>query len=158
MTTLMYRNKICLFFLFPFLTENVRVSKVQRVKDDWTAHTGAEVRIFCETSHAFLWSGQKFSWSHFLQPATNTLQVDKPPFSMLSTQWMWSRFLQACQPRNLQNISAKNTCVLFSLGIMWISCFVLFFVLLPGSGLCSCIDRCQNRISKLISSYCESFY
>ena len=53
-----------------------------------------------------------------------TLHVDTPPSSMPPSRCTWSRFLLACHSRNLRGISAKNTCVLFTL---WSRCISNYF-------------------------------
>ena len=52
-TTLMYKNIIC-FFSFPFITRNVRMSRVKERVEDGSVfiHTGTEVLIYDETSPA----------------------------------------------------------------------------------------------------------
>ena len=45
------------------------------------------------------------------------------PFSMPSTQILLVTPPRACHLHNLRNISAENTCILFTLGTRYMSCF-----------------------------------
>ena len=51
----MYKNKLC-FFLF--ITQNVWMGRVRRVEDCSAAHTGTNIRIFCEVLSSSNCSGR----------------------------------------------------------------------------------------------------
>ena len=54
-------------------------------------------------------------------PDANSISRGHTSSSLPPTQWTWTRFLLACPPCYLCNISVENTSVQFTSGTRWIS-------------------------------------
>ena len=105
-----------LFFLF--ITQNVWMSKVHRVKDgcthrDWGMNNQCAVFLF-------LLSRLKSSWLYNI-PDVNANLHGHTSFSLTHCMWTWP--LLACHPDNFYIISAENTSILFTLVAGCISCY-----------------------------------
>ena len=117
------------FFSFSFITQNLwkrewKISELHTQGPRYKSSVDPFFSSFCFRVETFLvilhpGSPRKFSWSHPLRPVACT----------------WTRPFLACHC-NLRSVSAKNTCVLFTLGTRCISCYFFF----PGFDFHSFID------------------
>ena len=129
----MYKNIIC-FFPFSFINQNIRMGRIHESRRRLNCiHRGWDMNL--QWTIFFLFGvGSKCSWLYKISDAhANSL-------SHTSSCLPWTRFLLACQFRNLYCVFTENKCVLYILGTWWISSYF------RSTKVCCCINRGQRGL------------
>ena len=99
-------KNISSFFSFTFITQNVRVGRVQTVEDGWDAHPGADSIDLLWNLSDFLLFVSKSLWLCNILDANGNFRGTSPT-SYLHVARGYTLLL-AYQPRNLRDISAGD--------------------------------------------------
>ena len=134
------KDENIIYFSFPFITQNLRMGKVQRIEDSWAAHTGAELRIYSEHFFSSFSVVSKSSW--LFNIADTHKNSRHTSFSLPPTKCTRTHFFLVCHPRNFCSITTCNTCILFTLGTRWI----LSYFRSIKSDFNRCIKRYQRDL------------
>ena len=116
----MYKNMICFFFYS--IIQNVWIVSKEESK---TAERHTPGPCYESSVNPFFLSsvvGSNYSWLYNITDALANFRGHT--FTNLPrTQCTWIRFFLACNPCNLRSTSAENTCVQFTLGTRYVSCY-----------------------------------